>query len=267
MAAAAAAAPLNDAASESCLTLEFGPSETIHRWKKMPECAEFVGARRSKHTAVAYKDAVYVFGGDNGKAMLNDLLIYDVREKSWTKALSTGPPPAPRYHHSAVVHEQAMYIFGGYTGDIHSNSNLTNRNDLWEYRFATGQWHEWKFGGARRPVPRSANGAAVHKGRLYIFAGYDGNVRLKDMWMISLAGSAAGGAQDQQRREWTEIEYTGESPPTCCNFPVAVANDCMFVFSGQSGAKITNSLFQFCFTVRIKRELMARHPYSFGCII
>ena len=33
----------------------------------MPECDEFVGARRSKHTVVAYKDAVYVFGGDNGE--------------------------------------------------------------------------------------------------------------------------------------------------------------------------------------------------------
>lgn len=27
------------------LTLEFGPIETVHRWKRMPECDEFVGAR------------------------------------------------------------------------------------------------------------------------------------------------------------------------------------------------------------------------------
>ncbi len=61
----------------------------------MPDCAEFVGSRRSKHTCVAYKDAVYVFGGDNGKCMLNDLLIFDVKEKSWGRACSVGPP-APR---------------------------------------------------------------------------------------------------------------------------------------------------------------------------
>ena len=36
---------------------------------------------------------------------------------------------------------------GGYTGDLHSNSNLTNKNDLFEYKFATGQWVEWKFDG------------------------------------------------------------------------------------------------------------------------
>jgi hypothetical protein len=52
---------------------------------------------------VAYDDAIYVFGGDNGKIMLNDLLRFDVKEKSWGRALGTGTPPAPRYHHSAVV--------------------------------------------------------------------------------------------------------------------------------------------------------------------
>lgn len=36
---------------------------------------------------------------------------------------------------------------GGYTGDIHCNQNLTNKNDLFEYRFATGQWVEWKVEG------------------------------------------------------------------------------------------------------------------------
>ena len=132
--------------SAECLTLDFGPFETVHRWRKMPACDEFVGARRSKHTVIAYKDAVYVFGGDNGKSMLNDLLRFDVKEKSWGRAFSRPQdvPPAPRfegffcktdrnlalsrYHHSAVVHESSMYIFGGYTGDIHSNSNLTNRS-------------------------------------------------------------------------------------------------------------------------------------------
>jgi len=98
---------------------------------------------------VAYKDAIYVFGGDNGKRMLNDLLRFDVKEKSWGRAFATGTPPAPRYHHSAVVHGSSMFVFGGYTGDIHSNSNLSNKNDLFEYRFRTTQWTEWRFNGVQ----------------------------------------------------------------------------------------------------------------------
>lgn len=149
---------------------------------------DFYVIRRSKHTVVAYKEAIYVFGGDNGKCMLNDLLRFDVKETSWGRAFATGCPPAPRYHHSAVVFNTSMFVFGGYTGDIHSNSNLTNKNDLFEYKFYTGQWVEWKFVG-KTPVPRSAHGAAVYDGKLWIFAGYDGNARLNDMWTISLVVS------------------------------------------------------------------------------
>lgn len=40
-----------------------------------------------------------------------------------------------------------VFFSGGYTGDIYSNSNLKNKNDLFEYKFATGQWTEWKVEG------------------------------------------------------------------------------------------------------------------------
>ena len=33
------------------------------------------------------------------------------------------------------------------SGDIYSNSNLRNKNDLFEYRFNTGQWLEWQLHG------------------------------------------------------------------------------------------------------------------------
>lgn len=46
------------------------------------------------------------------------------------------------------------------------------------------------------PVPRSAHGAAVYDGKMWIFAGYDGNARLNDMWTISLMGDS---------RTWEEV--------------------------------------------------------------
>lgn len=235
-----------------CLTLDFGPFETVHKWKRLPSCDEFVGSRRSKHTIVAYTDDLYVFGGDNGKKMLNDLLRFDVKEKSWGRAFTTGLAPAPRYHHSAVVLDGSMFIFGGYTGDIPSNSNLTNKNDLFEYKFTTGQWVEWRFEG-RRPVARAAHGAAVYDNKLWIFAGYDGNARLNDMWTVSLLGDA------RSPHTWEEVNQTGDIPPTCCNFAIAVARDSMFVFSGQSGARITNDLFQFDFAEKCWTRICTDH--------
>uniref|UniRef100_A0A1I8M2F2 BTB domain-containing protein n=1 Tax=Musca domestica TaxID=7370 RepID=A0A1I8M2F2_MUSDO len=233
--------------SYSCnaLNVDFSTYTATHQWSKMLECAEFVGAKRSKHTVVAYKDAMYVFGGDNGKTMLNDLIRFGVKDKSWGRACATGTPPAPRYHHSAVVYGNSMFIFGGYTGDIHSNSNLTNKNDLFEYEFQRAMWVEWKFSG-KMPVPRSAHGAAVYDDKMWIYAGYDGNARLNDMWTLNLTG---------ENHQWEEVEQKGDCPPTCCNFPVAVARDCMYVFSGQSGMQITNSLFEFNFKTLTWRRI------------
>jgi hypothetical protein len=54
--------------SAECLTLDFGPFETVHRWRKMPECDEFVGARRSKHTVVAYKVGLAISDKKNHSA-------------------------------------------------------------------------------------------------------------------------------------------------------------------------------------------------------
>uniref|UniRef100_A0A452J0L2 BTB domain-containing protein n=1 Tax=Gopherus agassizii TaxID=38772 RepID=A0A452J0L2_9SAUR len=76
-------------------------------------------------------------------------------------------------------------------------------------------------------------------------------VVLNDMWTIGL--------QDRELTCWEEIEQSGEIPPSCCNFPVAVCKDKMFVFSGQSGAKITNNLFQFEFKEKIWTRIPTEH--------
>lgn len=36
------------------------------------------------------------------------------------------------------------------------------------------------------PVARSAHGAAVYDNKMWIYAGYDGNARLNDMWTLNL---------------------------------------------------------------------------------
>lgn len=78
---------------------------------------------------------------------------------------------------------------------------------------------------------------------MYIFAGYDGSSRLNDMWRVEITSSGA--------TQWEQVQQMGDSPPTCCNFPLVTIKDCMYVFSGQSGAKITNNLYQFSFLEQV----------------
>ena len=73
------------------LTLNFGPFfQPVNCWKKLSSCEEFVGAKRSKHTIVAWNEKMYVFGGDNGRRMLNDFLVSHIRDCSWARVVFTG---------------------------------------------------------------------------------------------------------------------------------------------------------------------------------
>lgn len=62
--------------------------------------------RRSKHTVIAYEGAIYVFGGDDGRTMLNDLLRFDIEDETWSRSVPNSNQlcPVARYHHSAVVY-------------------------------------------------------------------------------------------------------------------------------------------------------------------
>ena len=90
------------------------------------------------------------------------------------------------------------------------------------------------------PTPRAGHGAVVYDHKMWIFAGYDGNYRLNDMWYIRLNNPSGP-------KVWTEVEQMGDQPPTVCNFPLAVVQNSMYLFSGQSGQKTSNSLFKFDF--------------------
>ena len=60
------------------------------------------------------------------------------------------------------------------------------------------------------------------------------------------------------------MDQDGKIPPTCCNFALAVCDDHMYVFSGQSGARITNHLYQFNFTTHM---YVSSHFISYSVLI
>ncbi len=101
-----------DAMDSLTLSLDHAALQVERLWMRMADCDEFVGSSRSKHSAVALRDGIIVFGGDDGRKMLNDTLRFDVKDESWSRVAVSGTPPSPRYHHSAVLHSKSMYIFG-----------------------------------------------------------------------------------------------------------------------------------------------------------
>ncbi|CAA9999004.1 unnamed protein product [Nesidiocoris tenuis] len=89
-----------------------------------------------EHTAVAFRDSIYVFGGEVSE-----------KTESW-HLLSNGKVyPPPRHKHSMVIHDGSIWIYGGMT-------DLQERSDLWRFDTATETWEKLWLDGIP-PQPRS----------------------------------------------------------------------------------------------------------------
>lgn len=72
---------------------------------------------RYRHTAVIFKNSMFVFGGvDKQHCRYNDLQRLDLRNNVWSEVCTTGYIPSSRTFHRAVVVGNLMYLLGGYDG-------------------------------------------------------------------------------------------------------------------------------------------------------
>jgi len=136
-------------------------------WREIPKSPN-CPCGRVNHTAVVYKDSMYVFAGGNAGDFINDFWQFDLTTETW-KDLSEECGeyrPPPRTRHGAFVHEDKMYIFGGW-------NSIDFFRDLWQYNFNSKKWTEMKSN-----IPRiSQSGSCFYENRLYIFGGFlDGQV-------------------------------------------------------------------------------------------
>jgi N-acetylneuraminic acid mutarotase len=122
---------------------------------------------RSAHSAVVYKNEMYIFGGWNGHASLNDLYSLNLDTLVWRQIQSEGAPSKRRMH-SAVVYKDKMYLFGGYDECRSAHSY----NELCCFDFQTESWKIVPCGG-RIPKGRSRAAATLLGNNMYIIGGWD----------------------------------------------------------------------------------------------
>lgn len=104
--------------------------------------------------------------------------------------------------------------------------------------------------GSLPPCPRSLHSAAVLNGALYIFGGYNGQVRVNDFHAYSFA-----------TRRWSPVLAAANSgrPPSPRDRHVSVVHGSTFyVFGGFNGTSRTNDFFGFDFTSMTWKEINAR---------
>jgi hypothetical protein len=132
-------------------------------------------SRRRGASCVAYKNAVWQFGGVDLEGTVYNTTHRWTPEEGFQAVEARGLPPPPRWTHSACVVGSGMFVFGGFFG--YGGTSATGRyNDLWRLDLERLTWAEVTPGDGSGPPPsvRSHHcAAALGDGKMYIFGGAD----------------------------------------------------------------------------------------------
>jgi N-acetylneuraminic acid mutarotase len=148
---------------------------------------------RLHHSLVSSDDnTLILFGGFNsfmgeeGHGSFNDVHLFDIPSRTWTRVDVEGESPLPRGSHEAVWMNQAMYVFGGFA-KIGPAGHL---QELWRFEPSRKRWQQLTMQGAPQneastaTVPEGRIGFpwVVHNGEAYMFAGGCPTGECDDIW-------------------------------------------------------------------------------------
>uniref|UniRef100_A0A7S1Z0K8 BTB domain-containing protein n=5 Tax=Ditylum brightwellii TaxID=49249 RepID=A0A7S1Z0K8_9STRA len=214
--------------------------------------AEKPGCRENNGVVIGDSSRVYLFGGYNGTAWLNDLWMFDIDTQRWTCIQESSDPrphtnddsnsalgdhprprlgstvPSRRFGYVSVVHNNKFVLFGGFDGSRWLN-------DMYEFDFETKTWTEILARG-QLPSVRSCPAWAKDETHVYIQGGYDGVERKADFF-----------ACDLKTYTWTEMPCRGTPPSpryfhSCCLY-----GNKMYAYGGYSGSERLADMYAYDF--------------------
>ncbi|ERL84908.1 hypothetical protein D910_02331, partial [Dendroctonus ponderosae] len=255
-------------------------SDVSGNWQQLKPSGDLLPCLQ-EHTAVAYKDNIFVFGGEVSFSSSTEtpLWVYDVRDNSWRKVKTKKVPlccrfkdlmklcvlpgvatPKGRRGHTALVHNGAMLIYGGYQdlrgscgelwafhfGKLNHFSSLTNGieryPELVRETSINANTESWHLVSAAPSKPSDQFPSPRHK--------HSAVVHGEAMWIY-------GGMNDLHSRGdlwkwdfytkfWTNIKTKLNPGPlhshACCKLPSS-----MIIFGGERNGQSSNDLWKFNF--------------------
>jgi hypothetical protein len=170
---------------------------------------------RSGHHGVAYKEFIYLFGGEftspTGMQFYHyhDTWRLDTKEMAWENVTCKRGPQA-RSGHRMVVWKQYIYTFGGF---YDNGRDVKYFNDLWRFDTVAMKWEEIKFvAGSMLPTERSGCVLFVHGDNLFVWGGYckvtkkaesESGLVHTDMWCCRLSADVC---------QWERVKKSGRAP-------------------------------------------------------
>jgi len=173
------------------------------RWEEIQQQREPKMPMRTEHSAVVWGSKMWMFGGFNGSAFMNDIMSHDLETGELTTVVAKGDIPAPRSAHVAIAFGGRMWVFGGWNG-------TEQNNDMFAFDFETHEWERVKANGVV-PAARCSHAAALapQLNSFFMFGGCGGRLEnyLADLWQFNfetLTWTAVGRLQPGSRMKMVE---------------------------------------------------------------
>mmetsp|Transcript_19665 Transcript_19665/g.25484 ORF Transcript_19665/g.25484 Transcript_19665/m.25484 type:complete len:699 (-) Transcript_19665:135-2231(-) len=221
------------------------------------------GRRENNGVVIGGGTRLFLFGGYNGSAWLNDLWMFDIDTKRWeciqessdatseqqfeqqvidaaagnafgqvshpqNVADSGHARPSRRFGYVSVVHEGKFILFGGFDG-------TKWLNDMYEFDFKLKNWRQIDAKGVL-PSVRSCPAWASNESQLFVQGGYDGVDRKADMY-----------ACDLTTYTWKEMPCLGTPPSPRYFHSCCLHGNKMFVYGGYSGSERLSDMYAYDF--------------------
>ncbi|KAL4384336.1 hypothetical protein GQ457_15G006650 [Hibiscus cannabinus] len=191
---------------------------------------------RSAHQAVAWKNYLYIFGGEftspNQERFhhYKDFWMLDLKTNQWEQ-LNLKGCPSPRSGHRMVLYKHKIIVFGGFYDTLRE---VRYYNDLHIFDLDEFKWQEIKPKlGSMWPSARSGFQFFVYQDLIYLYGGYykevasdkssssEKGIVHADMWSL-----------DPKTWEWNKVKKSGMPPSARAGFSMCVHKKRAMLFGG-----------------------------------
>ncbi|KAE8707468.1 kelch domain-containing protein 4-like isoform X2 [Hibiscus syriacus] len=191
---------------------------------------------RSAHQAVAWKNYLYIFGGEftspNQERFhhYKDFWMLDLKTNQWEQ-LNLKGCPSPRSGHRMVLYKHKIIAFGGFYDTLRE---VRYYNDLHIFDLDEFKWQEIKPKlGSMWPSARSGFQFFMYQDQIYLYGGYykevssdkssssEKGIVHADMWSL-----------DPKNWEWNKVKKSGMPPSARAGFSMCVHKKRAMLFGG-----------------------------------
>ncbi|KAH1074677.1 hypothetical protein J1N35_027005 [Gossypium stocksii] len=192
---------------------------------------------RSAHQAVAWKNYLYIFGGEftspNQERFhhYKDFWMLDLKTNQWEQ-LNLKGCPSPRSGHRMVLYKHKIIVFGGFYDTLRE---VRYYNDLHIFDLDEFKWQEIKPRlGSMWPSARSGFQFFVNQDQIYLYGGYYKEVSSDKNSSASEKGivHADMWSLDPKTWEWNKVKKSGMPPSARAGFSMCVHKKRAMLFGG-----------------------------------